>query len=204
MKRLLIIAISLIPIYAIAEVPACAIKATIFKKVVAPQKFVYTCDADGVLKLIDDNIDTVVALPAGATLSARDQSALLAQLKQQLHDNLPLGDLHKPIIPDTLQMIVLRSSKGQVTGFINYFLFTDNTGYIELIVIAKTRRNRGYGRRLMNYALDELKKMGATIIELHTGQKNLVAQSLYKSLGFIVEGKTTDHDSLVLRYKVSK
>ena len=56
------------------------------------------------------------------------------------------------------------------------------------IGIAKKARGQGIGRKLMETAIAKAKLRGLTRIGLTVRADNLVAQSLYKSMGFVVEG----------------
>ena len=54
--------------------------------------------------------------------------------------------------------------------------------------VAKSARGKGVGRKLITAALAKARARGITRVELTVRADNLVAQSLYKSLGFAVEG----------------
>ncbi len=159
------------------------IEKSIFKKTNTPTPFIYEKDIDDVIALIRDNLDTLVAMPQGTCLTPEIVDNQLAQFRTSLKNNNPLGNSFKAIEPNSVRTQVLRS-KNHVVGFINYFMPADKTGHIEILCITKTRRNRGYGRRLVNYALEDLKEMNASEIHLVTGTRNVPAQNLYHSIGF--------------------
>lgn len=69
-------------------------------------------------------------------------------------------------------------------GFVAYYKKTFYKGYILFLAIDETQRAQGYGKKLLEYALDGLKKQGSMVAELITRTNNLKAQSLYKKLGF--------------------
>lgn len=56
--------------------------------------------------------------------------------------------------------------------------------YIEEIAILKEFRNKGYGRKTIEFVLDKGKKRGMDIARLHVYRHNETAYSLYKKLGF--------------------
>lgn len=197
---------------------------SIFKKIITPQPFDYERDVDDIIKLIQDNFDTLVRVTDGESLSPQATENLFVQFRNNLKNNIPLGDVSSShtVKPDTLRVIVIRG-KNNVYGFITYFMYTDktgfiqsiinyftytkNTGYIEALCVAKTRRNRGYARRLLEYAIQDLKEMGASGVRLTTGQENIPAQNLYKSVGFValpITEENRENRSLTFEYIISK
>ena len=85
---------------------------------------------------------------------------------------------------------VLQKS-GKAIGFILYVygksvLWRENTKYgaIQEVVVSSEHRGKGYGKKLMNYAIDKLRKAGATKISLMVFEANKRARSLYEKLGF--------------------
>lgn len=69
-------------------------------------------------------------------------------------------------------------------GFIAYHKKNFYHGYIKFIDVVDRYRKKGWGKRLMEYALNDLKQRGATKIGLVTRTDNTAAQRLYVSLGF--------------------
>lgn len=65
------------------------------------------------------------------------------------------------------------------------------------IGVAKAARGQGVGHKLILAALAKARAPGITRVELTVRADNLVAQSLYKSLGFVVEG--LQHNAWQLR-----
>ena len=56
--------------------------------------------------------------------------------------------------------------------------------YLEELYVAPARRGQGIGRALLEAALDAAREMGATHIDLNTGETDTAARSLYESAGF--------------------
>lgn len=73
-------------------------------------------------------------------------------------------------------------------GFVTYYMETAYQGRILFLVVDKNFQGKGYGRALMQFALEQLKKMGSKTIKLFTRHENIPAQKLYESLGFTKEG----------------
>lgn len=59
-----------------------------------------------------------------------------------------------------------------------------NVVYIEEIAILKKFRNKGYGRKAIEFVLDKGKERGMDIARLHVYRHNKTAYRLYKKLGF--------------------
>ncbi|MCL4361570.1 GNAT family N-acetyltransferase [Candidatus Dependentiae bacterium] len=73
---------------------------------------------------------------------------------------------------------------GKPVGYLAYYLKTFYKGFIYFIVIDAEYRQKGYARKLLEFAIDNLKKENVKSIELITRTNNVRAQTLYKSLGF--------------------
>ncbi|MBA3751642.1 GNAT family N-acetyltransferase [Candidatus Dependentiae bacterium] len=74
--------------------------------------------------------------------------------------------------------------KGEPVGFIAYYPGALYEGWILFLGVDKKFRSRGYARKLMQYAIDDLKKKGCRIIRLNTRTDNTAGRKLYESLGF--------------------
>ncbi|MFT5872831.1 MAG: ribosomal protein S18 acetylase RimI-like enzyme [Clostridium sp.] len=55
---------------------------------------------------------------------------------------------------------------------------------IDDLYICKEFRNKGYGKRVMNYLIDYAKSNVFKRIQLSAEKDNIIAQTLYKKLGF--------------------
>lgn len=72
----------------------------------------------------------------------------------------------------------------QPVGFVAYFLKSFYEGVILFIDVDPEHRRHKYGRALLNYAVDDLRKRGVFVVRLVTRPSNHSAQALYKSVGF--------------------
>ena len=69
-------------------------------------------------------------------------------------------------------------------GFTAFYMHDTKTGMILFLATRPEVRGKGYGKMLVRAAIKELKKMGATKVNLVTRTTNLAAQRVYVSLGF--------------------
>jgi ribosomal protein S18 acetylase RimI-like enzyme len=69
-------------------------------------------------------------------------------------------------------------------GFIAYHKKKFYEGVIHFIDINEDFRSKGYGQKLLKYAIADLKKHGVTKITLVTRTNNYPAQAIYKKAGF--------------------
>lgn len=206
MKWLRFFTLGLLSTGVYAETNANSASQSILKKVRKPQLIDYENDCEGVLDLFRDNVNSLVAVPEGYQLTAADINKRVARVENSIKTKEPLlPESKNKIIPKTFRLAVLKSGKGKVTGFINYWLHNDASSYIQLIAVKKTRRNRGYGNRLMKYALEELEDMGACTVTLHADDKNERVQNFYKELGFKIEPEARPYPgSVFMRYNSKK
>jgi GNAT superfamily N-acetyltransferase len=74
---------------------------------------------------------------------------------------------------------------GLLVAFENYSTFTVRPMMnIHDVFVLKTHRGKGIGRRLMQAAVDEAEKRSCSRVTLEVRQDNVVAQNLYRSIGF--------------------
>ena len=73
---------------------------------------------------------------------------------------------------------------GQIIGFAGAWIILDES-HITNIAVLKEHRGQGIGRALTAGLLQYLSNLGAAYATLEVRRSNVVAQSLYESLGFI-------------------
>lgn len=88
-----------------------------------------------------------------------------------------------PLDPDTSKIMVY-CHDGKPIGFVAYDKQSFYKGRLRFIAIDQKYRGKGYSEKLMNYALQDMKKMGSTVVQLLTRTNNEAAQKLYKRLNF--------------------
>lgn len=92
-----------------------------------------------------------------------------------------------------LHIKVLREN-GQFVGFVAYYMKNFFLSQLLFLGVNPDFRGKGYAQQLMKYAIEDMKKMGASMITLVTRTSNTSAQSVYKKLGFTV---THEEDGFV-------
>jgi ribosomal protein S18 acetylase RimI-like enzyme len=74
--------------------------------------------------------------------------------------------------------------EGKPIGFVAYYLEELFTARLLFLSVDKAQRSKGYARKILRLAMDDLKKRGVRIIRMITRTDNIHAQKLYKSEGF--------------------
>ena len=83
-----------------------------------------------------------------------------------------------------LQIRVLRE-KGSLVGFTAYYMKTATLGFILFMDVNPEFRGKRYGEILIRYDFEDLKRRGATRVELFTRINNERALKLYKRVGMV-------------------
>lgn len=78
---------------------------------------------------------------------------------------------------------VLRENN-QLAGLVAYYMESWYEGRILFLAIRESFRGKGYAEKLLDSAIEDLKKRGATKAVLLTRQSNVRAQKVYKRAGF--------------------
>lgn len=103
----------------------------------------------------------------------------------------PFTDLSKlQTIP--LDGLIVAEVQGEYAGFLYWFVEENpefdrsvrKYGYIEELQVLEKFQRQGIGRKLVTYALKQLKESGIEAVYLDTREGNTPAQNLYESLGF--------------------
>lgn len=64
-------------------------------------------------------------------------------------------------------------------GFISFYMLSSYVGKILFLAVDNEFRGKGYGKKLVQFALDQLKKQGAQVVKIATRVDNKTAQNLY-------------------------
>ena len=88
--------------------------------------------------------------------------------------------------------LIVGEWQGEYVGFLYWYSgenpeFDESAGrygYIEEFQVLEKCRGQGIGRRLLTYALSQMKEAGVDAVYLRTREGNTPAQNLYESFGF--------------------
>lgn len=83
-----------------------------------------------------------------------------------------------------LKIKVIRDS-GNTAAFITYYKLSPKVGEIQFVSVNKNFRGKGYGKKLVTHAVNDLFKMGCNEVKLTTRVNNLWAQRIYDRFGFV-------------------
>lgn len=90
------------------------------------------------------------------------------------------GDFHS----DPAGVFVAEAG-GEVVGYVSTRVDSEaGVAYIPNIALASKWQGKGYGRRLLEVALDRFRRMGIDCVRIETLEQNPVGQHLYTDLGF--------------------
>lgn len=74
----------------------------------------------------------------------------------------------------------------------NHVPVSFKSGLIAQVAVVEEHQNKGYGRKLLSYAIEDLKLQGASGISLGSLKHNTRAHKLYESLGFFQAAELPD------------
>lgn len=86
-------------------------------------------------------------------------------------------------------IFLLLDQEGRAVGFSQLYPAISSLGmspyhYLSDLYVAKSERQHGYARHLMNYITDHFTLEGSRRLTLETATDNRIAQNLYESLGY--------------------
>ena len=85
----------------------------------------------------------------------------------------------------TEAVIIILKVDGKTAGMARLNKFSDKIGMIHNVYIYPEYRGNGYSKSLMSSLEDKAREFGYDFLRLDTGGFNLVAQNMYKKLGYI-------------------
>ena len=98
--------------------------------------------------------------------------------------NLFLSEFRSPLVSTLMVSLSSTAPKRTVTGYIVFWLVTDEMHILNLAVAPDVRR-RGIARRLVLTGIKHAHEKGARRAFLEVRASNITAQKLYSSLGFM-------------------
>lgn len=80
----------------------------------------------------------------------------------------------------------------KIVGYVGFWEMFEQA-QITTIAVDQTMRNKGYGKMLLSFVMQEMKRNGCELITLEVRKSNVVAQQLYASFGFVVCGERKNY-----------
>ncbi len=81
------------------------------------------------------------------------------------------------------ERVAVIKEKEDIVGYCIFMVAADE-GEILRIAVDNTRRKKGYGKKLLSFAIDKMKKFGIVSVFLEVRAENSAARALYHSIGF--------------------
>ncbi|NLO69901.1 MAG: GNAT family N-acetyltransferase [Porphyromonadaceae bacterium] len=91
------------------------------------------------------------------------------------------------LINDENTCFFVGEKDGQIMATISIVIYKIPTGekaWIEDVIVDESVRGFGYGKKLMNFAIDFLRNKGISKVNLTSNPSRVAANKLYQSLGF--------------------
>lgn len=93
-------------------------------------------------------------------------------------------------------------SENQLAGFVAYYMAGSDSGKIVALAVNESMRHRGYGQRLVQSAIKNLRKAGARRIFVDVPAYNEYAGQFFQHLGFKVS-KDRNSESAIFNMKLN-
>lgn len=116
----------------------------------------------------------------------RDWYWLVAQTREEYSPEFMLkhkAPQQNPLYVGRMKIYVLREND-QFVGFVAYYMKGKEDGFLNFVDVKPEFRGKGYAQQLVQFALKDLKSMGAKRVSLITRPSNENARKLYKRLNF--------------------
>jgi ribosomal protein S18 acetylase RimI-like enzyme len=115
-------------------------------------------------------------------------SRLLTQLNDR--SELPDKDYFKGLLKsERTHLFLAELDNKEIVGMLTIVSYDVPSGtrmWIEDVVVDEAQRGKGFGKALMEYALDYAESKGAGTIDLTSRPSRIEANRLYQKLGFVL------------------
>lgn len=124
-----------------------------------------------------------------------------AERDEALYELLLLADPSREIVDDYLARgeCYTAWTSDELAGVFVLLKTRPKTVEIVNIAVNESMQNKGIGRKLLEEALKKAKQMGATTIEIGTGNSSIGQLALYQKCGFRLQA--IDHDFFIRHYE---
>ncbi len=112
-------------------------------------------------------------------LTTRDSYDVRAMLTRRT------SEYSDPAVNNNMSIYIMRDRLTDAfIGFVTFFRLSFYKGQILFVSVNKAFQGKGYGQKLTEFALDQMKKMGMLKATLFTRLDNTKARKLYERVGF--------------------
>jgi ribosomal protein S18 acetylase RimI-like enzyme len=120
--------------------------------------------------------------------------AQLDSLKQAPMDLLLLADPSEKLVKQYLEKgyCYVAKLENEVVGVVLIMRTSDDTYEIMNIAVRVDKQNQGIAKKLIAYAKNQAKQLGAAYLEIGTGNPGVVQMLLYQKCGFRIIGVDLD------------
>jgi GNAT superfamily N-acetyltransferase len=140
---------------------------------------------------------TLADVPAIVTLIADDQ---LGATRESLDDLTPYAEAFAALDADPNQLLMVADRNGEVVGTFQLTIIPglsrrgSTRAQIEAVRVAASTRGTGLGTTLIQWAVDEARRRGCSLVQLTSDKTRTDAHRFYENLGF-----TNSHEGFKLR-----
>ncbi len=117
-----------------------------------------------------------------------DIKTLIKQLTEPRCD-ITIDSLNAIINLGESELLVAKDENDKIVGSMCLMVYTipsTKKAFIEDVVVSAEARGKGYGKAMIEKAIEMAKAKGVKYIELSSNPKRIAANALYKKLGFKV------------------
>jgi [ribosomal protein S18]-alanine N-acetyltransferase len=101
------------------------------------------------------------------------------------------------VSPLNTELVYLTENNRQVGSLL--LVYEPNKASVFSLEVLKDHRKKGYGRKLMENAIERAKEMNCQFVELNTDIDNQAANKLYQSMGFELQGLKDGFNNYIKR-----
>ena len=97
------------------------------------------------------------------------------------------ADFRELLAFDSSHLFILKEDNSCIIGMLTMGIYRSPTGtkaWIEDVAVDETYRGKGWGRMLVQYAIDFAKSQRADLLMLTSNPSRIAANNLYQSIGF--------------------
>lgn len=138
-------------------------------------------------------------------MEIKDIDAIMEIEKESFSTPWTRNSFEKEINENMLAKYIVADLDGKAVGYAGVWLIIDE-GHITNIAVSSVHRGKGIGKFLMMGLIDFCKDRGIHNMTLEVRVSNIIAQNLYKKLGFLDCGirpnyYADDHEDAVIMWK---